>query len=236
MTNADMERPEWLENLTAALSEQSRLDRVVALRPGIGARPAAVLILIGDGPDGPEIMFVERAAGMRTHPGQIAFPGGAAEDGDHDLADTALREAAEETGVDRSGIEVLGVLPPAHVDVSGFDVTAVIAWWRKPSPVEVMDTREAASIDIVPVAVLTDPGPSRPGASSVGLYRSGVRGEWASHLGPYRAPARWRTRPCWLAAAMEPAPGGTHSRALPDRPKSRPRRSRCPLMITARTC
>jgi 8-oxo-dGTP pyrophosphatase MutT (NUDIX family) len=158
MINADLERPEWLKNLTAALSEQSRLDRVVALRPGIGARPAAVLILIGDGPDGPEIMFVERAAGMRTHPGQIAFPGGAAEDGDHDLADTALREAAEETGVDRSGIEVLGVLPPAHVDVSGFDVTAVIAWWRKPSPVEVMDAREAASIDIVPVAVLTDPG------------------------------------------------------------------------------
>jgi 8-oxo-dGTP pyrophosphatase MutT (NUDIX family) len=117
-----------------------------------------VLILIGDGPSGPEIMFVERAAGMRTHPGQIAFPGGAADDHDHDLADTALREATEETGVNRSGIEVLGVLPPAHVDVSGFDVTAVVAWWREPSPVAVIDAREAASIDIVPVAVLTDPG------------------------------------------------------------------------------
>jgi len=158
MTNPDMARPEWVEKLTVALSEQSRLDRVVAIRPGIGARPAAVLILIGDGPSGPEIMFVERAAGMRTHPGQIAFPGGAADDHDHDLADTALREATEETGVNRSGIEVLGVLPPAHVDVSGFDVTAVIAWWREPSPVAVIDAREAASIDIVPVAVLTDPG------------------------------------------------------------------------------
>ena len=158
MTNPEAERPAWLENLTIALSEQSRLDRVVAIRPGIGARPAAVLILIGDGPNGPEIMFVERAAGMRTHPSQIAFPGGAADDRDHDLADTALREAAEETGVNRSGIEVLGVLPPAHLDVSGFDVTAVIAWWREPSPVAVIDAREAASIDIVPVAVLTDPG------------------------------------------------------------------------------
>ena len=69
----------------------------------------------------------------------------------------ALREAAEETGVDRSGIDVLGVLPPAYVEVSGFDVTAVIAWWREPSPVAVIDSREAASIDIVPVAVLTDP-------------------------------------------------------------------------------
>jgi 8-oxo-dGTP pyrophosphatase MutT (NUDIX family) len=157
MTTPESERPEWLDTLAAALSEQSRLDQVVALRPGVGARPAAVLILIGDGPEGPEIMFVERAASMRTHAGQIAFPGGAADADDHDLADTALREAAEETGVDRSGIDVLGVLPPAYVEVSGFDVTAVIAWWREPSPVAVMDSREAASIDIVPVAVLTDP-------------------------------------------------------------------------------
>lgn len=157
MINQDHERPEWLGTLTDALSEKSRLDQVVALRPGVGARPAAVLILIGDGPEGPEIMFVERAAGLRTHAGQIAFPGGAADAGDHDLADTALREAAEETGVDRTGIDILGILPPAHVEVSGFDVSAVIAWWREPSPVAVMDSREAASIDIVPVAVLTDP-------------------------------------------------------------------------------
>jgi 8-oxo-dGTP pyrophosphatase MutT (NUDIX family) len=157
VTNADPERPAWLGALTEALSEQSRLEHVVALRPGIGARPAAVLILIGDGPEGPEIMFVERAAGLRKHAGQIAFPGGAANPDDHDLAETALREAAEETGVDRTGIEVLGVLPPAHVEVSGFDVTAVIAWWREPSPVAVMDSREAASIDIVPVTILTDP-------------------------------------------------------------------------------
>jgi 8-oxo-dGTP pyrophosphatase MutT (NUDIX family) len=157
VSDPTVQRPEWLDDLTDALSEQSRLDQVVAIRPGIGARPAAVLILIGDGPAGPEIMFVERAAGMRTHPGQIAFPGGAADLADQDLADTALREAAEETGVDRGGIEVLGTLPPAFVEVSGFDVTAVIAWWRDPSPVAVMNSEEAASIDIVPVAVLTDP-------------------------------------------------------------------------------
>lgn len=157
MINAEPERPEWLDTLITSLAEQSRLDKVVALRPGVGARPAAVLILIGEGPQGPEIMFVERAAGLRTHAGQIAFPGGAADASDRDLADTALREATEETGVDRSGIEVLGALPPAYVEVSGFDVTAVIAWWREPSPVAVIDSREAASIDIVPVAVLTDP-------------------------------------------------------------------------------
>jgi 8-oxo-dGTP pyrophosphatase MutT (NUDIX family) len=151
------EVPDWLQPLTAALAEPTRLDQVVAIRPGVGARAAAVLILIGAGPDGPEIMFIERAADMRTHAGQIAFPGGAADPGDVDLAATALREAVEETGVDPTGVEVLGSLPPAHVDVSGFDVTAVVAWWRTPSPVSVVDPREAASVIVVPVSVLTDP-------------------------------------------------------------------------------
>ncbi len=153
----ESDRLEWLDRLTRALAEPSRLARVVALRPGVGARPAAVLILIGEGPGGPEILLVERASTMRTHAGQIAFPGGAADPGDADLADTALREAAEETGVDRAGIEVLGLLPPAHLDVSGFDVTAVIAWWRKPTAVLVVDPREAASVLIVPVSMLVDP-------------------------------------------------------------------------------
>ena len=53
MTDPHGERPEWLNDLTEALAQRSRLDQVVAIRPGIGARPAAVLILIGDGPDGP---------------------------------------------------------------------------------------------------------------------------------------------------------------------------------------
>lgn len=149
--------PRWLQPLSAALTEPSRLTQVVAIRPGVGARPAAVLVLIGEGAAGPEILFIERAATMRTHASQIAFPGGAADPGDVDLADTALREAEEETGVDRAGVEVLGQLPPAYVSVSGFDVTAVVAWWRRPSPVWVRDAAEVASVPIVPVAVLTDP-------------------------------------------------------------------------------
>ena len=95
---------------------------------------------------------------MRTHAGQIAFPGGAADPDDADLAATALREANEETGVDPAGIEILGQLPPAHVEVSGFDVTAVVGWWARPSPVGAVDAREVASVLVVPVARLVDPG------------------------------------------------------------------------------
>jgi 8-oxo-dGTP pyrophosphatase MutT (NUDIX family) len=116
-----------------------------------------VLILIADGAGGPEILFVERPTTMRTHAAQIAFPGGAADPEDADLADTALREAYEETGVDRGGIEVLGVLPPAHVAVSGFDVSGVVAWWRRPSPVLAVDPQEVASVLVVSVARLVDP-------------------------------------------------------------------------------
>jgi 8-oxo-dGTP pyrophosphatase MutT (NUDIX family) len=150
-------RPDWVEPLAAALQSPERVQRVVSLRPGAGARPAAVLVLLAEGAHGPEVLFAERAATLRTHAGQIAFPGGAADPGDTDLVDTALREAEEEVGVQRDGIDVLGLLPPAHVAVSGFDVTAVVAWWREPGLVRAVDAREVASVPVVPVAELTDP-------------------------------------------------------------------------------
>jgi 8-oxo-dGTP pyrophosphatase MutT (NUDIX family) len=150
-------RPDWLGPLTAALASPERLRRVVAVRPGVGGRAAAVLVLLGEGTRGPEVLFVERAATLRTHAGQIAFPGGAADPGDADLVDTALREAEEEVGVQRSGVEVLGLLPAAHVAVSGFDVTAVLGWWRDRGLARAVDAREVASVPVVPVADLTDP-------------------------------------------------------------------------------
>ena len=157
MTAPLRDLPRWLHPLASSLADPEQAARVVAVRPGIGVRAAAVLALIGAGPAGPEIMFVERAATLRTHAGQIAFPGGAADPDDHDLADTALREAYEETGVERSGIDIVGSLPAAHVAVSGFDVTAVVGWWRRRSPVGAADPREVASVHLVSVADLTDP-------------------------------------------------------------------------------
>lgn len=149
--------PGWLAPLADALLDPDRLAAVVAVRPGVGGRRAAVLTLIGVGADGPEVLFVERAATMRTHAGQIALPGGAADPDDGDLVQTALREAVEETGVDPDGLVVLGSLPPAHVAVSGFDVTAVVGWWRTPSPVRAVDPREAAALHLIAVAELADP-------------------------------------------------------------------------------
>lgn len=127
------------------------------MRPGIGARRAAVLALIGETEGRLDLLFTERAHSLRTHAGQIAFPGGAADAADTSLAETALREAEEEAGVVPASVDVLGCLPPAHVAVSGFDVTTVLGWWAEPGPVHARDTAEVASVHRIPVDVLTDP-------------------------------------------------------------------------------
>lgn len=155
-----MSRPELLAELERNLADADRLQQTVVLRPGQGGRASAVLILIGPGDDGrgPDLVFVERAATMRHHAGQIALPGGGVDPTDTDLAATALREAYEETGLDPTGVAVIGSLPPAHVAVSGFDVTAVVGWWERPSPVSAADPAEVAAVHQVPVADLMDPG------------------------------------------------------------------------------
>ena len=148
-------RPAWVDTLAAALAGE--LPDRDALRPAKGARRSAVLALFGEGARGPEVLLVERALTLRSHPGQIAFPGGAADAEDVDLVDTALREAWEECGVLRDGVEVLGALPAAHVVVSGFDVTAVVGWWRVPLAETPIDPGEVAAVLRVPVADLVDP-------------------------------------------------------------------------------
>lgn len=157
VTSADTAvRPSWVVPLATALREHDP-PVIDSLRPARGGRQSAVLALFGEGPTGPEVLLVERAVTLRSHPGQIAFPGGAVDPEDVDLVDTALREAHEECGVVRDGVEVLGTLPAAHVVVSGFDVTAVVAWWRTPQAVTPADPGEVAAVLRVPVADLLDP-------------------------------------------------------------------------------
>src|SRR5437773_8443034 len=72
---------------------------------------AAVAVMLHDGDDGLETLFIHRAVRAGdTWSGQIAFPGGRREPTDPDLLTTAIRETLEEVGVDLSGAERLGVL------------------------------------------------------------------------------------------------------------------------------
>ena len=150
--------PGWLAPLTAQLADPAATESVVRLRPGRGARPAAVLALLGGSSlDDATVLVVERAHTLRHHPGQLAFPGGAVDATDDSLAAAALREGEEETGLDPGGVRVLGMLPAAHVSVSGFDVSAVVGWWHTPGPVGVNDPREVAQVITVPLQAAVAP-------------------------------------------------------------------------------
>nr|WP_229676075.1 CoA pyrophosphatase [Hoyosella rhizosphaerae] len=135
---------------------------------GASVRSAAVLMLFGGSrdanadapgglPDDAHVLLTQRAATMRQHKSQVAFPGGAADPGDTGPIDTALREAREETGLDPSGVRPLTLLPEIYVPVSGFEVTPVLAYWETPSDVSVVDPTEAARVANVAVHDLIKP-------------------------------------------------------------------------------
>jgi 8-oxo-dGTP pyrophosphatase MutT (NUDIX family) len=100
---------------------------------------------------------LQRAATLRNHAGQPAFPGGAADPGDVDAAATALREAQEEVDLDPSSVTVLAELPRLWIPVSDFVVTPVLAWWHRPHPVRPRDPAEVAHVARLPVAELVAP-------------------------------------------------------------------------------
>ncbi|WP_432571223.1 NUDIX hydrolase [Kineococcus sp. SYSU DK005] len=155
--------PGWLRPLAGRLPTVTAADLDWREdRRGAGtARPAAVLVLFADGPAGPEVLLTERAGTLRQHSGQVAFPGGRSEPADPSPAATALREAAEETGLDPAGVRVLGELPQLLLAHSRHAVTPVVAHWREPGPVGVHDAAEVARVERVPLAELLAPAAVR---------------------------------------------------------------------------
>ena len=154
--------PSWLVQLRDALPDVRGEQLSRFQPPASGGRHSAVLILFGADAHGPDVLLIERAHTMRSHAGQPAFPGGALDPEDGEPTSTgpvtaALREAREEVGLDPAGVAVLGVLPALWLPPSGFVVHPVIAWWREPHPVGVVDEAEVAAVVRVPLAELVDP-------------------------------------------------------------------------------
>lgn len=152
-----MSVPPWLLPLAGAVPSLRPEQLSRFLPPQSGGRPSAVLILFGQGPDGPDLLLIERAHTMRSHPGQPAFPGGAQDPQDEGPVAAALREAGEEVGLDPASVDVLGTLPAVWLPPSGFVVHPVLAWWRAPHAVHAVDPAEVAAVVRVPVAELIDP-------------------------------------------------------------------------------
>jgi 8-oxo-dGTP pyrophosphatase MutT (NUDIX family) len=95
---------------------------------------AAVLLPLYGWPDEPGLVFTERRADLRRHAGEISFPGGRRDDGDADLAATALREAHEEIGLDPATVEIGEELPATATFVTGYRIHPFVG--RIPHPGE----------------------------------------------------------------------------------------------------
>jgi len=147
--------PAWLRELATAARTMEISPLLVP--PATGGRPSAVLVLFGDGPGGPDLLFIQRSEVLRLHAGQPAFPGGAIDDGDGGPVGAALREAVEEVGLDPGGVDVVGTLPEVFIPRTDFRVVPVLAWWRRPSAVAPVDAGEVAAVERVSVAELADP-------------------------------------------------------------------------------
>jgi len=145
------------------------------LNPGFGPPPdalreAAVLVPLVDRPDGPTVIFTQRTATLTAHAGQISFPGGRMEPEDDGPEDTALRETAEEIGLDRGRIEIVGRLD-TYVTRTGFQVTPVVGVVTPPF-ILTPDPTEVAEVFEVPLSFILDPAnPQRHSREFLGKPR-----------------------------------------------------------------
>jgi 8-oxo-dGTP pyrophosphatase MutT (NUDIX family) len=122
-------------------------------RPPAAAGP----ILFAVGLDGPDLLLIQRSGELRRHAGEPAFPGGTIDAADDGPVAAALREAAEEVGVDPGGVDILAILPELFIPPTRFRVVPVLAWWRRPCAVAPMGPSEVAAVARVSVTELAGP-------------------------------------------------------------------------------
>ena len=141
-------RPLWLARLERRTQHP---ESAPGPAQAVHLRPAAVLVLLTDGPSGPGVLLTERAADLSDYPSQLVFPGGAVDACDSDAVAAALREAHEEIGLDPLSVEVVGLLEPTALPRSGFLVHPVLAWSTDPVLTTSVNHAEVAALHRVPL-------------------------------------------------------------------------------------
>ena len=174
MSDGPQGLPGWLAPVVEAATTISVHELTHFMPPeDSDARRGAVLMVFADrgvstsldhrgwpGPDDlehrGELLLTERAHHMRSHPGQVSFPGGSLDAGETPVQG-ALREAHEEIGLDPATVEVFGELPELWLPPSNFAVTPVLGYWRDPGEVRIESPDEVHAIHHVSIADLLDP-------------------------------------------------------------------------------
>ena len=141
------------QRLRQALSQRQKRHLVDAKRV-----PSAVLLPIYCKDEECYILFTKRTENVKDHKAQISFPGGAYEDGDGTLLDTALRESEEEIGLKAEAVEILGELDDIATWTSNYIVSPFVAAIPWPYPLKINQWETEELIE-VPISALMDTRP-----------------------------------------------------------------------------
>lgn len=152
------EAPAWLRGIPQRVAELDPAYFRDFTPPPDATRRSAVLMLFGPDPDGGEdVLLTQRGTNLRSHAGQVSFPGGRVDPQDAGAVGAALREAEEEVGLDRAGVEVIDTLPPLYLSPSANVVTPILGWWHSPSEVWAASEIEVERVVRVKVEDLVNP-------------------------------------------------------------------------------
>lgn len=145
-----------LDSIRSHLVARTGSNLHIAPDPLDELKPGAVLALLYPVAGAPHVVLTLRSTHLRSHAGQISLPGGRFETDDQTLLTTALRETAEELGVETSGFQVWGWLDGAVVTVTGYRVTPFVAYVPE-RPSFRPDPAEVAAVIEMPLTLITDP-------------------------------------------------------------------------------
>ncbi len=183
--------PEPGEIMPRSRSDFDDQATMMAMPDELTLTQAAVLVPIVKRPEGASVLLTMRAASLRSHSAQIAFPGGKIDADDATAVDAALREAEEEIGLDRSLVTPLGFLD-AYLTGSGYRIVPVVAA-VEPDYTLALNPGEVAEAFEAPLGFLMNPdNHARHGREWRGVWRSyyampyGERYIWGATAGILR--------------------------------------------------
>ncbi|MGH8989734.1 MAG: NUDIX hydrolase [Acidimicrobiales bacterium] len=147
--------------------------------PGVAVAPSAVLVALFEETGEARVLLTRRSTQLRTHRGQVSFPGGRIDPGE-DALGAAIREAHEEVGLDPASVAPVGYLARAFAFVTGAPITPVVATLPGrpvllPNPTEVDRAFDASLADLA--AGFTEEWWSEPDLPRFAMYFFAVEGE-----------------------------------------------------------